>query len=72
MRWVKLEDQKPEIGERLLFYWPEGDTKRPCFIFGYYDGHCFLTEDETLLCGPWEITHWLRIPPLPQQPKDDE
>ncbi len=69
MKWICLEKEKPQLNERVLFYWPEGDNKKPCFIFGYYDGKDFLTEDNTLLVGSWEVTHWLRIPPLPEPPK---
>lgn len=72
MKWIDLKEQCPELNERVLFYWPDGDYKKPCFIFGYYDGKDFQTEDSKLLCGSWEVTHWLRIPPLPEAPKDSE
>lgn len=66
-KWIKCEEQTPLEGERILWYWPEGNYKIPCFVFGYYDGRDYQTEDQKLLCGSWEVTHWLRIPQLPKE-----
>lgn len=54
--WISVKDKEPPIGFGLLVYTQEQDV-----IFGYNDGNIFRNENGI----PINITHWIRIAPLP-------
>lgn len=69
MNWIKVEDELPEIGQRVIYYFEHVGVHVGKFMkvdnnedmpYGniFYGKSGFLTDD---------VTHWMPLPEIPQK-----
>ena len=65
-QWIRVEDEKPDIGQYVLVYHKDGNMQcAQCSRSGYDDRD--LWGLDYYYEGQKEITHWM---PLPEPPKE--
>jgi hypothetical protein len=72
VKWIDVQDERPEIGTPVLCACPENFTQMAQFMgTDYYpdeptNAHIFLNEYDDFI----SISHWMKIPDKPKEEKD--
>lgn len=67
-RWIPVDERLPELSREVLVGGPEGKevASRYEIIGGNYGW--VSSDDATLNTDAFPVTHWMPIPPLPEEP----
>lgn len=65
--WISVKDRLPEHGKRYLIYATSGDNKIGYITTVAFGGHFVLSGRRAY----WKVTHWMPLPPGPEENNDD-
>ena len=66
MKWIKVEDKKPEAGEKILVY--NGYIVQALFFYNHaLENNFYFLEDTGVQLPVFGVTHWANMPEIPNK-----